>query len=97
MLRMYRAKRVDGGSWIEGNLVNIRGRHYIISPFDDPDDLHLICVLVDTIEEIVNDRLMSEMEKLKKRVSNLEEKLGRSQRMISVPWSYVNEKIAETK
>jgi hypothetical protein len=45
----YRAQRVDNGQWIEGNFINIKGRHFIISPFDNPDELKPVTIYANTL------------------------------------------------
>lgn len=53
----YKAKRVDNNELIQGNLLNLRCRHFVVSPFDNPEEpVNLICVFADSIEVIRQDK-----------------------------------------
>jgi len=48
---LFHGKNTDTKEWIEGNFVNLQGRHFIISPFDSVANIKPISVYACSVKQ----------------------------------------------
>jgi hypothetical protein len=71
-IEFYKAISTKTNEEAQGCLINVKGRHFIVSPFDDPENIKPICVFADSIKATnQQSRLLDEVKRLRDDLSNL--------------------------
>lgn len=52
---LFRGQRVDTKELVEGNFLNLKGRHFIVSPFDSEDNVKPIGIYAHTLQRLIHD------------------------------------------